>query len=43
VCGLVLFAGAILRILPEEQMLILRYPDYPQYAKTTKRMIPFVF
>jgi protein-S-isoprenylcysteine O-methyltransferase Ste14 len=43
VCGLVLLTGAILRILPEERMLVRRYPDYLRYAHATKRMIPFVF
>jgi protein-S-isoprenylcysteine O-methyltransferase Ste14 len=36
-------AGAIIRMLCEEYLLVRQYPDYREYARTTKRMIPFVF
>lgn len=36
-------AGAIIRMLCEEQLLVRQYPDYRDYAQTTKRMIPYVF
>ena len=36
-------AGAIIRMLCEEYLLVRQYPDYRDYARTTKRMIPFVF
>ena len=35
--------GAITRMLCEEYLLVRQYPDYAAYAKSTKRMIPFVF
>ena len=35
--------GAIARMLCEEYLLVQQYPDYVEYAKSTKRMIPFVF
>jgi protein-S-isoprenylcysteine O-methyltransferase Ste14 len=41
--GLVLTAGAIVRIFAEERVLVQEYPDYAQYAQRTKRMVPFVF
>ena len=33
----------VVRILLEEQFLRAAYPDYEDYSKTTKRIIPFVF
>ena len=41
--GLLLFAGAIGRMLCEERLVTATYPEYQAYAKTTKRMIPYVF
>jgi protein-S-isoprenylcysteine O-methyltransferase Ste14 len=41
--GLVLIAGAIVRVFTEERMLVQTYPGYAQYAQRTKRMVPFVF
>jgi len=38
-----LTAGAIVRMLCEESLLVVQYPEYPAYAAATKRMIPFVF
>jgi len=35
--------GAIVRMLCEEYLLVRQYPDYAEYARTTKRMIPYVF
>jgi len=34
---------ALLRIFCEEVMVTERYPEYRQYAATTRRMIPYVF
>ncbi len=39
----VLTAGAIVRMLAEESVLVVRYPEYVEYARKTKRMIPYVF
>jgi len=35
-------AGAFARMVLEEQLLLLRYPDYAAYARRTARMIPFL-
>jgi protein-S-isoprenylcysteine O-methyltransferase Ste14 len=43
--GLVLlvFAGAIARMLAEEHLLRQRYPEYSAYAARIPRMVPYVF
>lgn len=41
--GVVLFAGALARMLCEERLVVERYPEYADYARLTKRMIPYVF
>ncbi len=41
--GMVTTAGAVMRMLVEERLLIGRYPEYVAYARDTKRMIPFVY
>jgi protein-S-isoprenylcysteine O-methyltransferase Ste14 len=41
--ALALSAGAMARILCEEHLVRVRYPEYDEYAKKTKRLIPFVF
>jgi len=41
--GVLLFLGALTRILCEERLLKQSYPEYLQYSETTKRMIPYVF
>ena len=38
-----LTAGAIVRMLCEESLLMVQYPEYAGYAARTKRMIPLVF
>ena len=35
--------GGLLRMRMEESLLIVRYPEYAEYARRTSRMIPFVF
>jgi protein-S-isoprenylcysteine O-methyltransferase Ste14 len=35
--------GAGIRIFSEERLVAIDYPEYFQYAKRTKRIIPFVF
>ena len=40
--GLV-WCGAIVRMFCEEQLILLRYPEYREYAAATSRMIPFLF
>ena len=41
--GLLLFLGALTRMVAEEHLLLRRYPEYAQYAAKTKRMLPFIF
>jgi len=36
-------AGALVRMRCEERLLVERYPEYREYAATTRRMIPYVF
>ena len=38
-----LSVGAVVRMLCEEYLLVRQYPDYVEYARTTKRVIPYVF
>ena len=40
--GLLITAGAIVRMLIEERMLVVRYPEYRDYMRRTRRVIPFV-
>ena len=40
--GVVIAAGLALRIACEEQLLRAAYPEYEEYAKRTKRLVPFV-
>jgi protein-S-isoprenylcysteine O-methyltransferase Ste14 len=41
--GVLLFIGALTRILAEEKLVRERYPEYLEYSRSTKRMIPYVF
>ena len=41
--GALLFIGALGRMLCEERLVTEQYPEYRQYAKSTKRMVPGVF
>ncbi len=41
--GTLVVACALLRMLSEETLLVVQYPEYQQYAASTWRMIPFVF
>ncbi len=43
VLGCVVFAGAYIRIVCEEPLVLERYPEYQQYAEKTKRLIPYLF
>ena len=40
--GAMLAVGAIVRMLAEEQLLTVQYPDYQAYMARTARVIPFV-
>jgi protein-S-isoprenylcysteine O-methyltransferase Ste14 len=39
----VVTGGCVLRMLAEESLLRRRYPEYSEYARRTKRMVPHVF
>jgi protein-S-isoprenylcysteine O-methyltransferase Ste14 len=41
--GVLLFLGGLARMLCEERLVKQSYPEYVEYSKATKRMIPFVF
>jgi protein-S-isoprenylcysteine O-methyltransferase Ste14 len=42
IIGLFVTVGIALRIAAEERLLCDRYPDYVQYSRGTKRVIPFL-
>ena len=42
-CGGLVLASAVTRIICEETLVAARYPEYAQYAATTWRMIPYVY
>jgi protein-S-isoprenylcysteine O-methyltransferase Ste14 len=39
----VVTAGSVVRIFMEETLLRARYPEYVEYARRTKRLVPYVF
>jgi protein-S-isoprenylcysteine O-methyltransferase Ste14 len=41
--GALLFAGAVGRMLCEERLISEIYPEYRDYAQSTKRMVPYIF
>ena len=41
--GIAMTALAIARVVVEERLLRARYPDYDDYARSTKALVPFVF
>jgi protein-S-isoprenylcysteine O-methyltransferase Ste14 len=41
--GIMVIGGAVLRILCEEHLVRIRYPEYDAYAARTKRLVPFLF
>jgi protein-S-isoprenylcysteine O-methyltransferase Ste14 len=41
--GVVLTIGALVRMLCEERLVVERYPEYREYSRTTKRVVPFLF
>ena len=40
--GVLITAGAIARMLMEEQMLARRYPEYRDYMRRTRRVVPYL-
>jgi protein-S-isoprenylcysteine O-methyltransferase Ste14 len=41
--GTIATAATAVRMIAEERLVLLRYPEYRQYAERTKRLIPFIF
>jgi len=41
--GILLLLGALMRMICEERLVKQTYPEYVEYAKVTKRMVPYVF
>lgn len=41
--GVALFGGGLIRMLCEERLLRESYPEYSDYSRVTKRMLPPVF
>jgi len=41
--ALLVTAGAFIRMLSEEQLLVDRYPEYRGYMARVRRVVPFVF
>ena len=41
--GILLLLGALIRMICEERLVKQKYPEYIEYAKVTKRMIPYLF
>src|SRR5690348_13526982 len=41
--GILLILGALVRIMCEEPLVKQQYPEYVEYAKVTKRMVPYLF
>lgn len=41
--GVLLLLGVLMRMMCEEQLVKQKYPEYVEYAKVTKRMIPYLF
>jgi len=42
VLGIGITAGLTIRMLAEERLVAEKYPEYMEYAKKTKRVIPFI-
>lgn len=42
-CGGLVLASAVIRMLCEEVLLAARYPEYAQYTARTWRMVPYVY
>lgn len=41
--GGALILGTVMRMLTEERLVVTRHPEYREYARKTKRMVPYVF
>jgi len=41
--GVAVTGLTVARVSAEERLLVARFPEYPDYARSTKALIPFVF
>ena len=41
--GILLLLGALVRMRCEEHLVKQKYPEYVEYARVTKRMVPYLF
>jgi protein-S-isoprenylcysteine O-methyltransferase Ste14 len=41
-CAAVITAGAVARMLSEERLIVERYPEYRDYMRRVRRVVPFV-
>ena len=41
--GILLLLAALVRMICEEQLVKQKYPEYVEYTKVTKRMVPYLF
>lgn len=41
--GVLLLVGALVRMLCEERLMAVLYPEYREYAQATKRIVPYLF
>ncbi len=41
--GILILAGAFMRMLAEERLVTAQYPEYRDYARVTKRLMPYIF
>ena len=41
--GLVVTGVCLVRVIVEERLLRAKYPEYPDYARSTKALIPFLY
>ena len=41
--GILLLLGALMRMICEERLVKQKYREYAEYAKVTKRMVPYLF
>jgi protein-S-isoprenylcysteine O-methyltransferase Ste14 len=41
--GVLLLVGAVVRMLCEERLIVADHPEYAAYARTTRRMVPFIY
>jgi len=39
----VITVGTFVRLIAEERLVTMRYPEYADYARRTRRLVPFVF